>query len=149
MVAARAREMYDKATKERQKRKPKDSVPKNLLEQRTDAHDAAGKAPKSPAFSMPDETNVARMFRSDLAAARKAWLEASQEAEERMRRKQSDFLQAESRDGEKADFHSLRHTCGGWLAMNGEHFRERRTSEGVPHKVLGRQAARRGEVWRK
>ena len=44
MVAARARGMYDEAAKERQKRKPADSVPENLPEQKRDARDAAGKA---------------------------------------------------------------------------------------------------------
>lgn len=44
MVAARARDIYDKQAKERQKRKPAGSVPENLPEQKTDARDAAGKA---------------------------------------------------------------------------------------------------------
>lgn len=43
MVAARAREYYDKEAKQRQKRKPK-SVPENLPEQKGDARDQAGKA---------------------------------------------------------------------------------------------------------
>lgn len=42
MVAARARGMYDEAAKERQKRKPADSVVENLPPQK--ARDAAGKA---------------------------------------------------------------------------------------------------------
>ena len=44
MVAARARGMYDEAAKERQKRKPADSVQENLPEQNQQARDAAGKA---------------------------------------------------------------------------------------------------------
>lgn len=44
MVAARAREFYDKQAKERQVRKPAGSVPENLPEQKGDARDAAGKA---------------------------------------------------------------------------------------------------------
>lgn len=32
----------------------------------------ATKAPKAPVFDLPHETNVARMFREDLAAARRA-----------------------------------------------------------------------------
>jgi hypothetical protein len=48
MVAARARELYDRQAKERQKRKPGDFVPKNLPEQnRGDARDKAGKAANS------------------------------------------------------------------------------------------------------
>lgn len=44
MVATRARAEYDRRAKERQKRKPADSVPVKLPEQKTDARDAAGKA---------------------------------------------------------------------------------------------------------
>ncbi len=44
MCAARARDIYEQQAKERQKRKPADSVPENLPEQKTDARDAAGKA---------------------------------------------------------------------------------------------------------
>jgi hypothetical protein len=44
MVAARAREHYDQQAKERQKRKPADSVPENLPEQNGDARDHAAKA---------------------------------------------------------------------------------------------------------
>lgn len=44
MVAARARDMYDREAKERQKRKPADSVVENLPQQNTKARDAAGKA---------------------------------------------------------------------------------------------------------
>ena len=79
------------------------------------------KAPAAPVFNMPDETNVARMFRADLADARRAWLKATQDPDERLRREQSDFLQAVNHEGEKADFHSLRHTTGAWLALAGNH----------------------------
>jgi len=81
----------------------------------------ATKAPRAPVFAMPGEANVADMFRQDLAEARKAWLKSTKGPEERIKREQSDFLQATNHEGEKADFHSLRHTCGAWLAMNGEH----------------------------
>ncbi|MBX3436801.1 MAG: tyrosine-type recombinase/integrase [Planctomycetaceae bacterium] len=37
------------------------------------------------------------------------------------RREKSDFLEAENHEGEKLDFHALRHTCGAWLAMTGAH----------------------------
>jgi len=79
------------------------------------------KAPAAPVFSMPEETNVARMFRKDLADARRAWLGSTQDPAERLRREQSDFLQPANHDGEKADFHSLRHTTGAWLALAGVH----------------------------
>ena len=38
-----------------------------------------------------------------------------------LRREQSDFLQPTNHEGEKADFHSLRHTTGAWLALAGVH----------------------------
>jgi len=79
------------------------------------------KAPKAPVFAMPHESNVSRMFHQDLAAARLEWLKATKDPQERTRREQSDFLEAVNHEGEKADFHSLRHTTGAWLAMNGEH----------------------------
>jgi len=82
----------------------------------------ATKAPKAPVFAMPHETNVADMFRQDLADARRAWLkQARKDPEEHTRREQSDFLQATNHEGEKADFHSLRHTTGAWLALAGVH----------------------------
>ncbi len=65
--------------------------------------------------------NVARMFRKDLADARRAWLAAAVDADDRMTREQSDFLGYVNHDGERADFHALRHTCGAWLAMAGNH----------------------------
>ncbi len=79
------------------------------------------KAPTAPIFAMPHETGLAAMLRDDLAAARKAWLKAAPDADERLRREQSDFLAVKNHDGEALDFHSLRHTCGAWLAMSGAH----------------------------
>jgi len=34
-------------------------------------------------------------------------------------RAQSDLLAAVNHNGEQLDFHSLRHTCGAWLAIAG------------------------------
>lgn len=69
---------------------------------------------------MPDESETAAMIRADLAAARAAWLKAaSKDTAERLRREQSDFLLAENHEGQVLDFHSLRHTCGAWLAQAG------------------------------
>jgi hypothetical protein len=69
-----------------------------------------------------DPVLMAEMLRDDLAAARKAWLdEARRDSEEFVRREQSDFLAEPNHDGKVLDFHSLRHTCGAWLAMTGVH----------------------------
>ena len=82
---------------------------------------AATKAPAAPLFKMPDTSNVSRMFRADLQASRQAWLQASRGPDERLQREQSDFLTPMNHDGERLDFHALRHTCGAWLAKAGVH----------------------------
>ena len=81
----------------------------------------ATKAPAAPVFSMPNESNVSRMFRADLLAARQAWVQASRGPGERLQREQSDFLTQVNHEGERLDFHALRHTCGAWLAKAGAH----------------------------
>jgi integrase len=80
------------------------------------------KRPTAVIFSLPDTSDMATMLRDDLAAARTAWLnEAHEDVEECARQQQSDFLTEMNDDGEVLDFHSLRHTCGAWLAMSGAH----------------------------
>ena len=60
------------------------------------------------------------MLRDDLAEARKQWLaEVTDDPQEYAQRQQSDFLTDTNHEGEVIDFHSLRHTCGAWLAMTG------------------------------
>ena len=82
----------------------------------------ATKAPKAPVFSLPADYEMAEMLRADLDDARKAWLhEARQDPEEFANREQSDFLNVKNHEGESLDFHAMRHTCGGWLAMTGAH----------------------------
>jgi len=82
----------------------------------------ATKIPKAPVFSLPHESTLARMLRDDLAEARKQWLaEALDDPQEYAQRQQSDFLAETNHEGEVTDFHSLRHTCGAWLAMTGAH----------------------------
>ncbi len=59
--------------------------------------------------TMPE--NTARMLRSDLEAARAAWIADAKDNEvERQRREKSDFLCYRNAAGEVADFHSTRHT---------------------------------------
>ena len=54
--------------------------------------------------------DTARMLRSDLAAARAAWLQAAEQGPEQVREQMaaSDFLLYSDRQGQVADFHSLR-----------------------------------------
>ena len=80
------------------------------------------KAPAATLFGLPHESTVARMLREDLDAARAEWLKAAnRDAKEHAKRQQSDFLTAKNHDGQCLDFHSLRHTCGAWLAQSGAH----------------------------
>ncbi|MEL6898745.1 MAG: tyrosine-type recombinase/integrase, partial [Planctomycetota bacterium] len=78
-------------------------------------------ASKTRLFDLPSLYEMADMIRSDLGAARQAYLDASLSSSERQQREKSDFLLAENHDGERIDFHALRHTCGAWLAMRGVH----------------------------
>jgi len=83
------------------------------------------KSPKAPVFKLPHESNLARMLRDDLAEARNVWMRrAKDDPDEYLRREQSDFLVDTNDEGEVFDFHSLRHTCGAWLAMTGAHPKE-------------------------
>lgn len=82
----------------------------------------ATKTPMANVFALPDEYSMADMLRGDLAEARKAWLaEVRHDPEARARREESDFLAVANHQGETLDFHSLRHTCGSWLALQGVH----------------------------
>src|SRR5205085_1530411 len=51
-----------------------------------------------------------RMIRTDLAEARAAWVSGAQDASERSRREQSDFLAYCDAEGRYGDFHALRHS---------------------------------------
>jgi integrase len=76
---------------------------------------AATKLGASEAFRMPSEFETAEMFRADLSRARDAWLASIDDPKLRIEAAESDFLAATDSEGEKLDFHSLRHTCASWL----------------------------------
>jgi hypothetical protein len=83
---------------------------------------ASTKAPGASLFDMPTRYKLASMVREDLAAARRTWMkQVRSNPEERTKREQSDFLNEKNHESEYFDFHSLRHTCGAWLAMAGVH----------------------------
>jgi integrase len=68
------------------------------------------RAPATPLFpSFPSRSNLVRMLRSDLRAARVAWLDEVK-GEEFKRRLQSAFLAYVDGERRHADFHSFRHT---------------------------------------
>jgi integrase len=81
----------------------------------------AGKMPMAAAFNMPSTSITARMLRADLASARAKYLGAAATAAERTEREQSGFCLYADDQGRVGDFHSLRHTCGTWLAASGAH----------------------------
>lgn len=62
----------------------------------------------------------ARTLRGDLAAARKAWIEAAKgNKAERKRREESDFLEYRNAAGEVFDFHSFRHSFVSFVVRGG------------------------------
>lgn len=66
--------------------------------------------PTATAFRMPSPSNVVRMLRGDLEAAREAWIEESNgDDQETQKRRQSSYLRYRDDRGLVADFHSLRH----------------------------------------
>jgi hypothetical protein len=59
------------------------------------------------------------MLRDDLEQTRLEWLAESADDIEHESRQASDFLVDTNHDGKFIDFHSLRHTCGAWMAAAG------------------------------
>ncbi len=74
---------------------------------------------KAKAFALPRADEMADMLRADLNIARRMWLDTAETDDERANRQESTFLSPTNEAGESLDFHALRHTCGGWLAMRG------------------------------
>lgn len=108
-------------------RKPACQYIKSPLASQLKEH-LSDRMPTAPVFHMPPTRRVADMLHQDLAAARAAWLaEAIADPNEYIKREQRDFLLIENHDGERLDFHSLRHTCGAWAAMGGAHPKEVQT----------------------
>ena len=81
----------------------------------------ANRLPAARAFTMPSRSNVVRMLRGDLVAARTAWINEATDPTDRARREASSFLKYRDDVGRVADFHSLRHTFISNLARGGVH----------------------------
>ncbi|KAA5546997.1 tyrosine-type recombinase/integrase [Roseiconus nitratireducens] len=75
---------------------------------------------RSPVFGIVSLEELSAGLESDLLEARETWLKSLPEAE-RTDAGESDFLTKTNHDNESLVFHSLRHTCGAWLALAGEH----------------------------
>ena len=80
-----------------------------------------GKRSSGPVFGMTKGARLWDILRRDLAGCRARWIEGSHSPEVMEQRLKSDFLLRQNKEGEILDFHSLRHTCGAWLAMAGAH----------------------------
>lgn len=72
-------------------------------------------------FPIAAVCDLAEALRADAADARRRWLKDARTTAERERRRDSDFLAARNHQGEILDFHSLRFSCGAWLAIQGVH----------------------------
>ena len=79
----------------------------------------AGKMPQAQAFAVPKRTEVSRLFRADLADARRAWLESHRNAQDALEGQGGTFLAYRDGAGRYADFHALRHTFITGLVMGG------------------------------
>lgn len=79
----------------------------------------ASKMPAAPAFKMPTQSMRAKVMKRDLEAARAQWLNSADDPEAQEKMLQLDFLLYKDSAGRFADFHSLRHTTGSFLAAAG------------------------------
>jgi len=81
----------------------------------------ACKLPDALAFNLPKHRPLSEVLRDDLDDARAAWLKDAPTPQDRKAREESRFLCYSDSVGRVADFHSLRHTTGSWLAAAGVH----------------------------
>ena len=80
-----------------------------------------GRAGDSPLFQLCNSTNMARMIKKDFETARAKWVASQKTDKQKADAAKSDFLAISNHAGQVIDFHSLRHTCGAWLALQGVH----------------------------
>ncbi len=80
----------------------------------------ARKTSAAAVFGIRDRNRLSDAIRADLAAAKRLYIEAARSPDEKIEREADSFLAVRNEDGEELTFHSLRHTCGAWLAIQGE-----------------------------
>ena len=83
---------------------------------------AANKMPAAKLFgTMPHPTNLCKMIHDEMELARSKWIGEANDAEERERRRRSDFLVKKDSQGQHLKFHSLRHSTASMLFAAGVH----------------------------
>ena len=78
------------------------------------------KTAATPLFSIRDLNRLSDVLRADLADAKRAYVAAGRNAGEKIERAEDSFLAVCNDEGEEITFHALRHTCGAWLALDGQ-----------------------------
>ncbi len=108
-------------------RDTKDSKPARQYITKRLAQRLAKRQGRGSMFDLPDQYGMADMIRNDLATARRHWIKNDGDEE-------CDFLLPINDAGEQLDFHSLRHTCGAWLAIQDVHPKKIQTI--MRHKTI-------------
>jgi integrase len=76
------------------------------------------KHPAAKVFNIGSKDELSRSLERDLIDSRRLWLESLSD-QEQAEAGDSDFLCKTNHGNEHLVFHSLRHTCGSWLAQSG------------------------------
>lgn len=71
-------------------------------------------------FGIRDLNRLSDIIRDDLAQAKLDYIAAASDADTKTERSEDRFLATHNEEGEEITFHSLRHTCGAWLAIDNQ-----------------------------
>lgn len=81
---------------------------------------ASRKTQAATLFGIRDLNRLSDVIRADLAQAKLDYIAAAKEANTKIERSEDRFLATHNEEGEEFTFHSLRHSCGAWLALDGQ-----------------------------
>lgn len=81
---------------------------------------ASRKTSAATLFAIRDRHRLSDVIRADLAQAKSEYIAAVTDATEKIERSEDRFLATHNEEGEELTFHSLRHSCGAWLALDGQ-----------------------------